>query len=155
MRNSLAAPSKRRYRNLSLHDKTNTARPAVRPDEPLNTQTEGPFDMSKINSITFAAIIAATTLLAGCNQKWGAVFRAPNGGPVNPAVLQVAKARCNEQYRHSYANADILYGPYKDHTGLIDRAKACMLRQGVLVVGFRQPDGRIEAYPDMPKWMTY
>lgn len=107
--------------------------------------------MKKLLIIT---TVAATLPLAGC-QKWDAVLTAPNGGPVNPAVLKIAKARCNEQYRNAYANEDILYGPYKDHTGLIDMAKACMLRQGVLVVGFRQPDGRIEAYPDVPKWMTY
>ena len=31
----------------------------MRPDEPLNTQTEGPFDMSKIASITAAAVFTA------------------------------------------------------------------------------------------------
>jgi hypothetical protein len=39
--------------------KLNTARPMVRPDEPLSTQTIGPFKMPKISSITFAAVFAA------------------------------------------------------------------------------------------------
>jgi hypothetical protein len=108
----------------------------------------------RMKKLTIIAAIGGLLALTGC-QKWDAVFEAPNGGPPNPAVLKVAKARCNEQYFKRVEIESIVYGQFGDYVGLIDDAKACMLRQGVRVVGFRQPDGRIEAYPNTPKWMTY
>jgi hypothetical protein len=108
----------------------------------------------QMKKLRLVAAIGGMLALVGC-QKWDVVVTAPNGGPVNPAVYKTARARCNEQYQNRYATESYLYGEFGDYVGLIDDAKACMLRHGVRVVGFRQPDGRIEAYPNVPKWMTY
>ena len=99
--------------------------------------------------------IAALIALGGCQQMGVAEFTAPDGGKVNPAVYKVARARCEEQYNHRYANQQRLYGQYGDYVQLIDDAKACMLRQGVRVTGFRQKDGRLTQYPNQPKWIEY
>lgn len=99
--------------------------------------------------------IAALIALAGCQETGVPEFTAPDGGKVNPAVYKVARARCNEQYARRYAIQQQLYGPYGDYVQLIDDAKACMLRQGVRVTGFRQKDGRLTEYPNQPKWMEY
>lgn len=106
---------------------------------------------------TFAAL-AVLPLLAACQPGMnlhGAEFAAMDGGKLDRATFLDAGRKCNEQYEHLVAIESQLYGPYGDWTGLVDQAKACMARHGVKVVGFRQKDGRLEAYPNVPKWSTY
>jgi len=101
-----------------------------------------------------AIILLAMLPLAGCMTA-KAEYASPSGGKVNQATLKVAASRCNERYSHLAASEDYLYGPYGDYDALVDDAKACMLRQGVRVTGFRQKDGRLTAYPNQPKWTEY
>jgi hypothetical protein len=104
--------------------------------------------------------LVAFAAVAGCNpiNPDGAVAEmrdAKTGGPVNRATFAVAYKLCNERATGLYRTEDALYGPYKDVTGIIDDAKACMLRHGVRVLGFRQKDGRLTRYPIWPKYLDY
>lgn len=113
--------------------------------------------MSARLKLTALVVLAA---LAGCNaiNPDGAVAEmrdAKTGGAINPATFKVAYKLCNERATGLYRTESTLYGPYADVTGIIDDAKACMLRHGVRVLGFRQKDGRLTRYPIWPKYLDY
>lgn len=101
--------------------------------------------------------LAALAAVAGCDpnnpENLKAEFRAASGGPVDKATLKVAYRLCSERYAGLMQTERAVYGPYSDWTGLIDDAKACMLRHGVRVMGWRQKDGRLTTYPISPKWL--
>lgn len=108
------------------------------------------------------AVFAALLPLAACQTSSmfnpdgaKAEFASVNGGPVSKPVFANALKLCNERFTGLANTEYALYGPYGEWTDLIDDAKGCMRRHGVIVKGFRQRDGRLTAYPISPKYLDY
>ncbi|MCA1404677.1 hypothetical protein I6F26_10250 [Ensifer sp. IC3342] len=107
------------------------------------------------------ALIAALAALplAGCianPEGLRAEFSTISGKPVPPKTLAYAARRCDERFQGIGTNQAMAYGLENvDVTGLIDDAKACMRRHGIVVKGWRQKDGRLTPYPVWPKYMDY
>ena len=105
------------------------------------------------------AIALAALPLAGClanPQGLRAEFTSVSGRPVDARTLAFAKKRCEERFEGIGTNQAMAYGIENvDITGLIDDAKACMRRHGIVITGWRQKDGRLTPYPVWPRYMDY
>jgi hypothetical protein len=98
-------------------------------------------------------LIAALLPLTGCTMTTGKAEFQTIGTPTESFAY--VRQRCNARYSREYDIQSTLYGPYGDWTGIVDSAKDCMARHGYQVTGFRQPSGKLTAYPWYDKTLDY